>query len=110
MFVQRVQDRPKAGECTLQVTVVQYYFPQIEIYYYPPKNQVLDAGARKKEAIRRRRSKMDQERYFEEFPHPRLSVCNFSYVRRPLGLNNEAYELVRETKSGLETLATRAVD
>ena len=83
---------------------------QIEIYYYPPKNQVLDPGARKKEAIRRRRSKMDQERYFEEFPHPRLSVCNFSYVRRPLGLNNEAYELVRETKSGLETRATRATD
>ena len=83
---------------------------QIEIYYYPPKNQVLDPGARKKEAIRRRRSKMDQERFFEEFPHPKLSVCNFSYVRRPLGLNNEAYELVRETKSGLETRATRATD
>ena len=36
-----------------------------------------------------------QERYFEEFPHPQLSVNNFTYVRRPLELNNEAYEIVR---------------
>jgi hypothetical protein len=51
-----------------------------------------------------RRSKVDQERYFEDFPHPSLSVNNFTYVRRPLGLNNEAYELVRqEARSGLET-------
>jgi hypothetical protein len=53
---------------------------------------------------------VDQERYFEEFPHAQLSVCNFSYVRRPLGLNNQAYELIREAKSGLETRATRASD
>ena len=69
---------PKQVSAYFPVTFVQYFFPQIEIYYYPPKNQVLDAGARKKEAIRRRRSKMDKERYFEEFPHRRLSVCNFS--------------------------------
>ena len=51
-----------------------------------------------------RRSKVDQERYFEDFPHPALSVNNFTYVRRPLGLNNEAYELVRqEVRAGLET-------
>ncbi len=51
-----------------------------------------------------RRSKVDQERYFEDFPHPSLSVNNFTYVRRPLGLNNEAYEVVRtEVRSGLET-------
>lgn len=80
---------------------------QVEIYYYPPKEE---PGSRKKEAVRRRRSKVDQERYFEEFPHPRLSVTNFSYVRRPLGINNEAYEMIRETKMGLETRATRASD
>ena len=78
-------------------------------------------------------TQVDQERYFEENPHPQLSVCNFSYVRRPLGLNNEAYELVglisdlfcvkivfvcilylflqvREARAGLETRATRAAD
>ena len=82
---------------------------QVEIYYYPPKTKGKEEGKRK-ESVRRRRSKMDQERYFEEFPHTQLSVCNFSYVRRPLGLNNEAYELCRETKVGLETRATRASD
>ena len=47
---------------------------------------------------------MDQECFFEDFPHPSLSVNNFTYVRRPLGLNNEAYELVRqEVRAGLET-------
>ena len=51
-----------------------------------------------------RRSKLDQECFFEDFPHPSLSVNNFTYVRRPLGLNNEAYELVRqEVRAGLET-------
>ena len=39
---------------------------------------------------------MDQERYFEDFPHSQLSVQNFSYVRRPLGLNNAAYEIVQK--------------
>merc|ERR1719193_90841 len=75
--------------------------PQIDIFYWPPKDG--DHGPRNREAKRKRRSKVDQERYFEEFTHPRLSVNNFSYVRRPLGLNNEAYEIVRCSKPSLET-------
>jgi len=82
---------------------------QVEIYYYPPKSDK-DNSTKKKEAVRRRRSKIDQERYFEEFPHRSLCVTNFSYVKRPLGLNNEAYEVIRETKINLETRATRASD
>ena len=39
---------------------------------------------------------MDQQRYFEDFPHSQLSVQNFSYVRRPLGLNNAAYEIIQK--------------
>ncbi|XP_023340374.1 uncharacterized protein LOC111710503 [Eurytemora carolleeae] len=76
--------------------------PQIDIFYWPPKDGE-DHGARNREARRKRRSKVDQERYFEEFPHPQLSVNNFTYVRRPLELNNEAYEIVRYSKPSLET-------
>jgi len=75
---------------------------QVDIFYWPPKDG-LDYGSRNREARRKRRSKTDQERYFEEFSHKVLSVNNFSYVRRALGLNNEAYETVRYAKPGLET-------
>ena len=42
---------------------------------------------------------MDQERYFDDFPHSQLSVQNFSYVPRPLGLNNSAYEIIRKPET-----------
>jgi len=75
---------------------------QVDVYYWPPKDGV-DYGPKNREARRKRRSKVDQERYFEEFTHKVLSVNNFTYVRRALGLNNEAYEMVRYAKPGLET-------
>jgi len=75
---------------------------QVDIYYWPPKDGE-DFGPRNREYRRKRRSKVDQERYFEEFTHKILSVNNFTYVRRALGLNNEAYEMVRYAKPGLET-------
>jgi len=75
---------------------------QVDVYYWPPKDG-LDYGGRNREARRKRRSKVDQERYFEEFTHKILSVNNFTFVRRALGLNNEAYEMVRYAKPGLET-------
>eukprot|EP00092_Neocalanus_flemingeri_P002863 GFUD01003061.1.p1 GENE.GFUD01003061.1~~GFUD01003061.1.p1 ORF type:complete len:982 (-),score=335.32 GFUD01003061.1:277-3222(-) len=75
---------------------------QVDVYYWPPKDGA-DYGPRNREARRKRRSKVDQERYFEEFTHKLLSVNNFTYVRRALGLNNEAYEMVRYAKPGLET-------
>jgi len=75
---------------------------QVDVYYWPPKDGA-DYGPRNREARRKRRSKVDHERYFEEFTHKILSVNNFTYVRRALGLNNEAYEMVRYAKPGLET-------
>jgi len=75
---------------------------QVDVYYWPPKDGE-DFGPRNREYRRKRRSKVDQERYFEEFTHKILSVNNFTYVRRALGLNNEAYEMVRYAKPGLET-------
>ena len=53
---------------------------------------------RTREAKRKRRSKADQERYFEDFPDDDLSIKNFNYVRKPLGLGNAAYELIRQAK------------
>ena len=47
--------------------------------------------------FRKRRSKADQDKYFDDFPSKVLSVTNFNYVRRPLGLNNKAYEIVRRS-------------
>jgi len=79
---------------------------QADIFYWPPKGGE-DHGHRNKEAKRKRRSKVDQERYFEEFTHSILSVLNFSYVRRPLDLNNKAYEIVRHAKPGLETRSNK---
>jgi len=80
--------------------------PVIDVFYWPPKADSSPTGGSKvKESAsgRKRRSKVDQERYFEESPHPRLSVNNFSYVRRALGLNNECYEMIRHSRPGLET-------
>ena len=65
---------------------------QCDIFYIPPT----DSPYRTRESKRKRRSKMDQQRYFEDFPHSQLSVQNFSYVRRPLGLNNAAYEIIQK--------------
>jgi len=64
----------------------------IDILYIPPPN----AYQRTREAKRKRVSKADQERYFEDFPSKTLSVINFNYVRRALGVNNAAYEIIRE--------------
>jgi len=79
--------------------------PLVDVFYWPPKQDQKETGVKGKgdQSGRKRRSKVDQERYFEEFPHPRLSVNNFSYVRRALGLNNEFYEMVRHSRPGLET-------
>ena len=65
---------------------------QCEIFYIPPT----DSPYRTRESKRKRKSKMDQERYFDDFPHKQLSVQNFSYVPRALGLNNTAYEIIRK--------------
>ena len=65
-----------------------------DIYYIPPE----DSEYRTREAKRKRRSKMDQVQYFEDFPHKVLAIQHFSYVRRPLGLGNAAYEIVRKAK------------
>ena len=67
---------------------------QCDIYYIPPQ----DGRYRTREAKRKRRSKADQERYFEDFPDETLSIKNFLYLRRPLGLENAAYEIVRKSK------------
>ncbi len=67
---------------------------QFDVYYVPPA----DAPYRTREAKRKRRSKADQEKYFEDFPSKDMSVINFNYVRRPLGLNNAAYEIIRKSK------------
>ena len=65
-----------------------------DVYYIPPQ----DGRYRTREAKRKRRSKKDQERYFEDFPDDDLSIKNFNYVKKPLGLNNAAYEMVRQAK------------
>ena len=64
-----------------------------DIYYIPPP----DTPFRTREAKRKRRSKADQEKYFQDFPSKSLNVSNFNYVRKPLGLNNRAYEIIRES-------------
>ena len=65
-----------------------------DVYYWPPQ----DGRYRTREAKRKRRSKADQERYFEDFPDDNLGIKHFYYVRKPLGLCNAAYELVRQAK------------
>jgi len=65
-----------------------------DIYYIPPEDQPY----RTREAKRKRRSKQDQEQYFEDFPHKSLAIQHFCYVRRPLGINNAAYEIVRKAR------------
>ena len=65
-----------------------------DVYYIPPQ----DGRYRTREAKRKRRSKKDQERYFQDFPDDDLSVENFDYFKKPLGLNNAAYEVVRQAK------------
>ena len=67
---------------------------QYDIFYVPP----LNTRYRTREAKRKRRSKKDQEKYFEDFPSKELSIMNFNYVRRPLGINNAAYEIVRKAR------------
>ena len=70
-----------------------------DIFYIPPA----DSGYRTRESKRKRSSKMDQEQYFQDFPHKVLSIQNFNYVKRPLGLSNAAYEIIRKPRGvGLE--------
>ena len=68
--------------------------PNCDIYYIPPQ----DGCYHTRKAQRKRRSKKDQERYFQDFPDDDLSVENFDYFKKPLGLNNAAYEVVRQAK------------
>ena len=75
------------------------------VYYWPPSSDIDQGPAKNREARRKRRNKHDQERYFEDFPSSKLSVCNFSYVKRELGLNNEAYEKITNAKPGAENRA-----
>jgi len=72
------------------------------VYYHPPSDNI-DHGTKAREAKRKRRNKHDQERYFEDFPSEKLSINNFSYVKRELGLNNEAYEKITNLQPGIET-------
>ena len=67
-----------------------------DIYYIPPPK---DPPTR--DANRKRRSKKDLEKYFEDYPNDNMTTINFSYVGRPLGLNNPAYEFVRNARDGL---------
>ena len=69
------------------------------VYYHPPKT-LEDFGPKNREARRKRKNKHDQEKYFEDFPSDILSVINFSYVKRELGLNNEAYEKITAMEGG----------
>lgn len=71
---------------------------QYDIFYLPPES----GQYRTREAKRKRTSKVDQEKYFADFPSPVLSIKNFSYVRRPLGLNNAAYEIMRKGEPATE--------
>lgn len=64
-----------------------------DVYYLPPQ----DGHHQTREAKRKRRSQADQERYFKDFPDENLSIKNFSYAKRPLGLKNAAYETVRKS-------------
>ena len=80
----------------------------VENIYYVPPNDGVDHGAKNREAKRKRRNKHDQERYFEDFPNEKLSVNNFSYVKRELGLNNEAYEKITTLKGGPDTRTAEA--
>ncbi len=66
----------------------------VDVHYVPPEGTKF----RTREAKRKRVSKRDQERYFDDFPSRDMSIANFSYVRRPLGLNNAAYEVVRKRR------------
>ena len=75
----------------------------VENVYYIPPNDGDDHGVKNREARRKRRNKHDQEKYFEDFPSEKLSVNNFSYVKRELGLNNEAYEKITIVKGGPDT-------
>ena len=34
----------------------------------------------------------------EDFPDDDLSIKNFNYVKKPMGMNNAAYEVVRQAK------------
>ena len=68
---------------------------QCDVYYIPPQ----DGRYRTREAKRKRRSKKDQERYFDDFPDDNLSTKHFNYIRKPLGLENAAYEIIRRTKT-----------
>jgi hypothetical protein len=67
---------------------------ECDIYYLPPQ----EGRYRTREAKRKRRSKTDQERYFEDFPDEILSLKHFNYFRRPLGVENAAYEIIRKSK------------
>jgi len=80
----------------------------VENVYYVPPNDGVDHGAKNREAKRKRRNKHDQERYFEDFPSQKLSVNNFSYVKRELGLNNEAFEKITTLKGGPDTRTAEA--
>jgi len=63
-----------------------------DVYYWPPPDKVEGKKRRK------RRSKLDVERYFDEVPSKYLTKDNFVF-NKIMGLNNEEYECVRYAKS-----------
>jgi len=69
-----------------------------DIYYVPPRDDS-DIGQGKKkergEDKRKRRSIIDQEKYFQDFPSNDLSAKNFTYTRSILGFVKEGYEIIR---------------
>jgi hypothetical protein len=67
-----------------------------DVYYVPLQSSHHHA---RPSSRRKQRSRKEQEQYYENFPDKDLSADNFCYLRRPLGLNNKAYEVVRLAKS-----------
>jgi len=63
-----------------------------DVYYWPPPH------ADGKTKRRKRRSKLDIERYFDDNPNKFLTKDNFTFAKI-MGLNNEDFECVRYAKS-----------
>jgi len=69
-----------------------------DIYYVPPGNDDDIGQGKKKERgdeFRKRRSMIDQEKYFQDFPSNDLSALNFTFTKNILGLVSESFEVIR---------------
>jgi hypothetical protein len=60
-----------------------------EVYYIPPPSGATRAERKKQRYVRELRQ------YLERFSCGDLNEHNFSFEKVPLGLNNEAYEIIR---------------